>query len=291
MNNTGLLEPQFIHRKHGKLWGGMSPDIDLSEDVLMDANGVPDPVQNPDAFFIGATDAGYEFSAEPTVAEETVDEEDGPIEVSVDSIAAQIAFDALEVVDLEKMAALMPHANYSENTVAGQTHKRVTGGGTRFELPTQPVIVISPEKTGGYIYAMLYRGYNSAAHTLQFKKTERSKQNMVIKGLSDSARADGDRIYRTGVLIPIVAISTVSPVAPGGNVAVPFTKQFVAAGGIGPHTWVKTLGAFPTGLTMNTAGVLSGTPSAAGPFNYTLQATDKYGRISATKAFVHTVAA
>lgn len=291
MNNTGAIEPQYIHRKHGKLWGGISQDIALNEDILLDANGVPDPVQNPDAFFIGATDTGYEFSAEPTVVEETVDEEDGPIDVGVDSIAAQISFDALEVVDLEKMAALMPHANYSENTVGGVTHKRVTGGGTRIELPTQAVIVISPEKTGGFIYAMLYRGYNSAAHSLQFKKTDRSKQNMVIKGLSDSTRADGDRIYRTGVLIPNITIPTTTPVVPAGNVGVVYPgKQFDATGGIGPYAWTVSLGALPAGLALSSTGFLSGTPTAAGAANYTLKATDRYGRF-VTKAFVQTVAA
>jgi hypothetical protein len=55
------------------------------------------------------------------------------------------------------------------------------------------------------------------------------------------------------------------------NVAYTFT--FGAWGGIAPFTWAST-GTLPTGLTLSTAGVLSGTPTAAGTYNFSVTPTD-----------------
>lgn len=278
-----------FHKKFGKLFYDISPDIDQDEDLII-VDGAPDATQNPNAVFIGATDQGYEFSSEPTVVEEEIDESDTPVEVNVDSLAAQISFDSLEVTDLERQAALLPAGNFSENTVAGLTHLRITGGGTSLSLPTRPVAVISPEKTGGYMYAILWAAYNSAAHQMQFKRRERSKQNMVLKGLAVAERDDGDRVYRIGKQVPVIVISSVTPVTPAGQQGVVYPgKTFVATGGIAPYVWTVDSGALPTGLVLSTGGVLTGTPTASGLFNYTLKATDAYGRFI-TKAFAQTVA-
>lgn len=281
---------RYLHRKYGKLFYDINPSLALADDPIITAVGAPDDTQNPNAIFIGATDAGYEFSAEGTIVEEEIDEADSPIAIGVDSIAAQISFDALEVTDIERMAALVPFATYSANTVASVTNRRATGGGSRITLPSKPVMVISPEKSGGFAYAILWAAYNSGAHQLQFKRKDRSKQSMVLKGLAVASRADGDRIYRIGVVDSIVVISSTSPVTPGGTVGTAFTKTFAATGGTAPYTWLRTAGAFPNGLVLNAStGVLAGTPTQAGTFNYTLRATDANGRFT-EKAFVHVVA-
>src|ERR1041385_1084589 len=101
----GDANPQKFHRKHGKLYYNIK-SLDFDEDLIVDSDGVPDATQNPNAVFIGATDAGYTFSAEPTIVEEIYDEIDAPYEVGVDGWNAHIDFDALEVVDIERVAAL-----------------------------------------------------------------------------------------------------------------------------------------------------------------------------------------
>jgi hypothetical protein len=47
-----------------------------------------------------------------------------------------------------------------------------------------------------------------------------------------------------------------------------------AANGTAPYTWAITSGALPTGLSLSSAGVLSGTPTAFGTFNFTVTVTD-----------------
>jgi hypothetical protein len=53
-----------------------------------------------------------------------------------------------------------------------------------------------------------------------------------------------------------------------------FSDTFAAAGGNGSYTWSLATGALPTGITLSSAGVLSGTPTAAGTFSFTVAVQD-----------------
>ena len=54
--------------------------------------------------------------------------------------------------------------------------------------------------------------------------------------------------------------------------------------GVGTVTYAVTAGALPTGITLATAGVLSGTPTVTGTFNFTVTATDANG-CTGTRAY------
>ena len=67
-----------------------------------------------------------------------------------------------------------------------------------------------------------------------------------------------------------------------GRWSVTSTAQTVQAGfGTTPLTYAAT-GTLPTGLSLQSNGTLSGTPSAAGTFSFTITATDANGKTSAT---------
>jgi hypothetical protein len=71
-----------------------------------------------------------------------------------------------------------------------------------------------------------------------------------------------------------VAVSA-SPAPPAGVVTNPYAGfSFSASGGSPPFTWAITSGALPGGLTLASDGTLSGTPTAVGPFAFTVTATD-----------------
>ena len=53
-----------------------------------------------------------------------------------------------------------------------------------------------------------------------------------------------------------------------------FSTQLTASGGTGSHTWSVKSGVLPTGLALSTAGVLSGTPSSAGIYAFTVGVAD-----------------
>jgi Putative Ig domain len=50
-----------------------------------------------------------------------------------------------------------------------------------------------------------------------------------------------------------------------------------AAGGNPPYLWTVSTGALPGGLTISPAGVVSGTPTASGGFNFTVEVNDTAG--------------
>lgn len=67
-----------------------------------------------------------------------------------------------------------------------------------------------------------------------------------------------------------------------------YTQTLAATGGTGPYTWAITAGAQPTGLNLSAGGVLSGTPTAAGPFTFTVRATDA-SSVAVTRAYTVTI--
>lgn len=84
-----------------------------------------------------------------------------------------------------------------------------------------------------------------------------------------------------------LTITTLPPLDTGA-VGSPYSLQFTASGSP-PYTWSVISGALPTGLTMSATGLLSGTPTAAGLFQFTVQVTDKTTR-AVSNSFILTIA-
>jgi hypothetical protein len=62
---------------------------------------------------------------------------------------------------------------------------------------------------------------------------------------------------------------------PDAQMLVPYTNTLTATGGIPVYNWAITTGALPPGLSLDPfAGVLSGTPTAGGVFNFTVVVMD-----------------
>lgn len=59
-----------------------------------------------------------------------------------------------------------------------------------------------------------------------------------------------------------------------GTVGTAYSQTLSASGGTSPYTWSVSSGTLPTGLSLSSAGVLSGTPTAAGTFSFTAMVTD-----------------
>lgn len=97
----------------------------------------------------------------------------------------------------------------------------------------------------------------------------------------------GNSNQATAVIPSPLQITTTS--LPAGGVSVAYNQTLVATGGTTPYTWAVTAGTLPTGLTLSTAGVISGTPTATGTFNFTVQVTDA-ASFTATAGLTITVA-
>lgn len=77
-----------------------------------------------------------------------------------------------------------------------------------------------------------------------------------------------------GLMGSAAAAISVSTALPQGTVGQPYNAVLAASGGTAPYTHVVTTGQIPTGLSLTSTGVLSGTPLAAGQFNFSVQTTD-----------------
>jgi hypothetical protein len=77
----------------------------------------------------------------------------------------------------------------------------------------------------------------------------------------------------------LVTTITLSPTSlPGGTGGVAYVSTTItASGGTSPYTFAVTSGSLPTGLSLSTGGVLSGTPTGAGAFPVIITATDSSG--------------
>ena len=82
-----------------------------------------------------------------------------------------------------------------------------------------------------------------------------------------------------GSMIPAFYLSIPAPQLdcndpPGGIVGTPYSHQITIDGGTPPYTVTISSGALPTGLAIDDSGLITGTPTTAGTFGFTVNAVD-----------------
>lgn len=86
------------------------------------------------------------------------------------------------------------------------------------------------------------------------------------------------------VVIPLAVSCPLSNIL---TVGTPYTGSVAASGGTGPYTFAITGGALPPGLTMDSAGNITGTPTTAGNFSYTVTVTDSLAATASADCSFH----
>ena len=88
--------------------------------------------------------------------------------------------------------------------------------------------------------------------------------------------------YTIEITAPLVI--TTADNLPRGTRTVSYTQSMSASGGAKPYTFTRTSGLLPNSLNLSSAGVITGTPSAAGTFTFVVQVQDASGR-TASKSY------
>jgi hypothetical protein len=84
--------------------------------------------------------------------------------------------------------------------------------------------------------------------------------------------------------------STTGTIGSQLSTASPYSFQLVANDdSTDPSTYTLNTGSLPTGLSLSSSGLISGTPSSAGTFNFTVNARDVNGRTTASSTLTITV--
>ncbi len=96
---------------------------------------------------------------------------------------------------------------------------------------------------------------------------------------SSNPSQQGTQAYSVTIAAaPPFVVTTTSSQLPAGMVSTVYpATTLTATGGTTPYSWMLVspgTGPLPTGLALSSAGVISGTPSAAGVFPFTVQVTD-----------------
>ena len=79
----------------------------------------------------------------------------------------------------------------------------------------------------------------------------------------------------TSLTVRCPSLSITSPsTLPQGTLVTAYTYQIQSSGGVTPYAFSITSGALPQGLSMSNSGLISGTPTASGTYNFTVTCTD-----------------
>jgi hypothetical protein len=109
---------------------------------------------------------------------------------------------------------------------------------------------------------------------------------------TDNLSFVGSQAYSLNVAAPIITLPPTSlPGALGGSA---YSQTITAVGGTASYTYAVTNGSLPIGMTLSPAGLLSGSPMAAGNFSFTVSATDSStgtGPFTGSQAYSLSVAA
>jgi prepilin-type N-terminal cleavage/methylation domain-containing protein len=100
----------------------------------------------------------------------------------------------------------------------------------------------------------------------------------VVVTVTDNAGATATRNYTVTVIAPLTIASPAS--LPDRTRGVAYSTSFAATGGTSPYTWSwSSATGLPPGMTLSsTTGTLSGTPTTAGTYTFTVTVTDAAAR-------------
>lgn len=108
----------------------------------------------------------------------------------------------------------------------------------------------------------------TATYTAPSVVTANLSVTVTATSVADSTKSASDSMT---VFPPPKVTTTSLPGGTGGNV---YSAALQAVGGISPYTWSVTAGAPTPGLSLNSDGSISGTPTAGGTSNFTVQVAD-----------------
>ncbi len=126
---------------------------------------------------------------------------------------------------------------------------------------------------------------NSTSGILSGIPTASGPFSFTVKAFSASANVYALENFS----LTVSSLCFFSATLPSGDLNSFYRESLIVSGGAAPLTWTVKAGNLPTGVTIDPkSGLLSGTPTVAGPFTFTIQVVDNTGA-TATQSFSITI--
>lgn len=158
------------------------------------------------------------------------------------------------------------------------TGSAAVGDFTTLLLEINPTLV-----TGVYPY-VTWTQYSVVVSGLSAPTSGRfALRYYVTNGGPSGANSDYigiDNFVYTPYVCPALSVTPASLV--NGTAGVLYNQSLSQTGALGTPTYTVTAGTLPPGVTLSTSGVISGTPTGTGVFNFTVQVSDASGCLGST---------
>lgn len=208
----------------------------------------------------GATAASFTVNSATSITATSPAGSAGTVDVTVTTTAGTSTTVSL---DRFTYVAAPPVANNVSATVAygssGPVTLNITGGApTSVSVATAPIhgTAVASGTSITYTPTASYAGSDSFTYTA-----------------TNASGTSAPATVSITVSSPTITYSPSSP--PVGAVGAAYSQSIAgASGGSSPYSYSLISGTLPPGIALSSAGTLSGTPTAAGTFNFTVRATD-----------------
>jgi hypothetical protein len=105
--------------------------------------------------------------------------------------------------------------------------------------------------------------------------------NFTVQASSTTIPPQTATAALTIVINPALKITSVSPL-PSATLGSAYSTTLLATGGLAPYTWTVIGAGMPTGFSLSSAGVVTGTPTSPGVFSFTVQVSDSFTPVQQT---------
>ena len=92
--------------------------------------------------------------------------------------------------------------------------------------------------------------------------------------VTDSASTPGSATASLSITIQAAVLAVNTTSLPAGTAGVAYSTTLTATGGVTPYSWSVLTGNLPLGLSLSTAGVISGAPTTTGTSTFTVRVGD-----------------
>src|SRR5947199_6034312 len=133
-------------------------------------------------------------------------------------------------------------------------------------------------------------GASSSAYTTPAtSSSDNGEQFTVVVSNSAGSVTSSAAILTVNASIPPLQVT--SSQLSGGTAGTTYSATLSASGGTSPYSWSVSSGTLPTGLSLSSSGTLSGTPTVAGAFPFTVAVKDAASASASASLSINVVTA